>query len=124
MHGLFSIPVPLSGDWLLRAQLEGHGPSWWAVSPVLILVLYLCFSVGVILYEKFTGAEVEKELNQMFKILCISANKKAGVLEQELRGLDFGPVSSVILSESFKLSGEDGLNDLVCSLNFQSYYSK
>lgn len=84
----------------------------------------MCLSVGVILYEKFTRAEVEKELNQMFKILCISGNKKAGVLEQELRGLDFGPVSSVILSESFKLSGEDGLNDLVCSLNFQSYYSK
>lgn len=41
MHGLFSVPVPSSGDWLLRAQLEGPGPSWWAVYPVLISVLYL-----------------------------------------------------------------------------------
>lgn len=77
------------------------------------------------LYEKFTRAEVEKELNQMFKISLNPVQiRKQAYWNRSFGVWIFGPVYSVILSESFKLSGEDGLNDLVCSLNFQSYYSK
>lgn len=69
--------------------MEGHGPSRWAVHPVvlgpiLVRKAFLVPSSRGYLFEKFTRAEVEKELNQMFKIslnpvyLCKQESRRIG----------------------------------------------
>lgn len=98
------------------------------LGPILVRKAFLVPSSRGYLFEKFTRAEVEKNLNQMSKIslnpvyLCKQESRRIGT--RSFGVWISGPVSSVILSESFKLSGENGLNDLFCSLNFQSYYCK